>query len=136
VPRLRLWGDAAQAFGYEPGTLDPAIEGRDKYYVPLAGRARHEAVPLERLYVLGRATAGEPGRISRLHGSRAMEAVFEHSYRGQYLEPLGLAQRHFRQCAALLAAIEVYAADRVRGYDVFEREAARLASHIRAGGAN
>jgi hypothetical protein len=133
VPRLKLWGDAAEAFGHERGTLDLAIEGLDKYHVPLAARSRREPAPLARLYVLGRAAEGAAGAISRLHGAQAMGAVLEQSYRGQYLAPLGLAQRHFGQCAALLAQVEVYAASRAWGYDLFEREAARLERHIHSG---
>lgn len=133
VPRLKLWGDAAEAFGHERGTLGLAIEGLDKYHVPLAARSRREPAPLKRLYVLGRAAEGQAGAISRLHGVQAMAAVLEQSYRGQYLAPLGLAERHFRQCAALLAHAEVYAARRAWGYDVFAREAARLERHVRSG---
>lgn len=135
VPRLKLWGDAAVAFGHARETLDTAIEGLDKFHVPLAACARREAAPLKRLYVLGRAADGEPGAISRLRGAQAMEALLQQTYRGRYLGPLGLAERHFRQCAALLAEVEVYAASRVWGYDVFEREAAGLEEHIRSGGA-
>ena len=49
-----------------------------------------------------------------------------------YLGPMGLAAQNFRQCAALLARAEVYAATRAWGYDVFEREAGLLERHILA----
>lgn len=133
VPRLKLWGDAALAFGHARETLDVAVDGLDKYHVPLAARSRRDPAPLKRLYVLGRAAPGEASGISRLHGTQAMEALLEQRYRGQYLGALGLAQRHFRQCAALLAQVEVHAASRAWGYDVFEREAAGFERHIRAG---
>jgi hypothetical protein len=62
-----------------------------------------------------------------------MEAIMAQTYRGQYLAPMGLTGRHFAQAAALTSRIEVYAASRVWGYDVFDREAERLAQHIIAG---
>jgi hypothetical protein len=133
VPRLKLWGDAALAFGHARETLGRAVDGLDKYHVPLAAGSLPAPAPLKRLYVLGRAAPGEASGISRLHGTQAMEALLEHSYRGHYLGALGLAQRHFRQCAALLAQVEVHAASRAWGYEFFEREAAGLERHIRAG---
>jgi hypothetical protein len=43
---------------------------------------------------------------------------------------MGLTARHFLHCAALASRIEVYAATRTWGYDVFDREADRLARHL------
>ncbi len=62
----------------------------------------------------------------------AMEAVMAQTYRGVYLAPMGLAGRHFRQCAALVASAGIFAASRAWGYDVLEREARRLEAHFRA----
>ena len=52
------------------------------------------------------------------------------TYRGGYLAPMGLTSRHFMQSAALAGRIHVYAATRAWGYDVFDREAGRLARHL------
>lgn len=130
LPRLKLWGDAAAAFGHDKATLDVAVEGLDKYHVPMEAAARPTPAPLRRLYVLSRAPEGQEGRIERLRGQAAMRAVMGNTYRGQTLAKLGLSARHFSQCAALLERIEVYAASRAWGYDSFEREAARLERHV------
>lgn len=130
LPRLKLWGDAAAAFGHDRNALDPAIEGLDKYHVPIAASGEARPIAFRRLYVLARAEAEGPGAIVRLRGQTAMAEVMAQTYRGQYLAPMGLRTRHFRQCVALLAHAEVYAAARIWGYDVFEREAARLEQHI------
>ena len=128
LPRLKLWGDASSAFGHDSGRLERVAEGMDKYHVRLPARTDARPVPLRRLYILGRADT-EP-EIVRLRGAAAMEAIMAQTYRGLYLPTLGLAARHFRQCAALAASIEVYAANRAWGYELFEREAERLASHL------
>ncbi|UIJ44705.1 hypothetical protein LZK98_16855 [Sphingomonas cannabina] len=128
LPRLKLWEDAAHAFGHDPAALDRAVEGLEKFHVPIGRTADARPVPLRRLYTLARAEDGE-GRILPLRGSEAMAAVMENSYRGLYLPTLGATAAHFRQCAMLLRHVEVFAATRAWGFDVFEREAAMLERH-------
>ena len=130
LPRLKLWGDAALAFGHDSAKLDRAIEGLDKYHVPLTLAASLQPVPFRRLYILARTANGEAPAVSRLKGQRAMAAIMEHTYRASYLGPMGLASQNFRQCAALLSRIGVYEARRDWGYEVFEREADLLEQHI------
>jgi hypothetical protein len=130
LPRLKLWGDASAAFGHDKGALEPAIEGMDKYHVPLSTPPEAKPVPFRRLYLLERTEAREERGIVRLRGREAMEAIMAQTYRGAYLRPMGLGARHFLQCSALASRIEVYAARRSWGYDVFEREAERLARHL------
>lgn len=132
LPRLKLWGDAAKAFGHDSASLDRAIEGFDKYHVPLAEAGAVRAVPFRRLYLLARTEEGEAPAISRLHGQRAMAVVMEHTYRNGYLAPMGLAAQHFRLCAELMRRAEVYEARRDWGYEVFAREAELFERHIQA----
>jgi hypothetical protein len=131
LPRLKLWGDAARAFGHDSTALDRAIEGLDKYHVPLAGAGATRAVPFRRLYLLARTAPGQAPGIFRLHGQRAMAIVMEHTYRNGYLGPMGLAAQHFRLCAKLMQEVEVYEARRDWGYEVFDREAEVFGRHIR-----
>ena len=130
LPRLKLWGDAAQAFGHDRAALDPAVEGMDKYYVPMAHIGEVRPVPLRRLYLLAKAEEGAETSFVRLSGHTAMEAALGQTYRGNYLRPMGLAVRNFRQCAALVARAEVYEARRAWGFDVFEKEAGLLERHL------
>jgi hypothetical protein len=58
--------------------------------------------------------------------------VMEHTYRNNYLGPMGLAAQHFRLCAELMRRAEVYEARRDWGYEVFAREAELFERHIRA----
>jgi hypothetical protein len=130
LPRLKLWGDASAAFGHDKGDLEPAIEGMNKYHVPLSMPPAAKPVPIRRLYLLERTEATEERGIVRLRGREAMEAIMAQTYRGFYLQQMGLSARHFLQCSALASRIEVYAAARSWGYDVFEREAEWLAQHL------
>jgi len=133
LPRLKLWADAAEAFGHDSASLDRAIEGLDKYHVPLAPSGEQRPFPLRRLYLLARTTEGEAPAIRRVVGQQAMTAVMQQTYRNQYLSPMGLAAQNFRLCAALLSEVEVYEARRNWGYDVFAREAELLENHVLQG---
>ncbi|MGZ9098240.1 MAG: hypothetical protein ACXW3O_00925 [Brevundimonas sp.] len=129
LPRVKLWGDAIEAFGHDRGTLERAIEGRDKFHVPLTSMGPAHPVPLKALYVLSR--AGQEGpMITRLQGRQAMQAVMAQTYRAQYLGPMGLKARHFAQCGELLKHIGVYSAARVWGFDVFDAEISRIEQHV------
>ncbi|HMG46792.1 MAG TPA: hypothetical protein VK614_04970, partial [Allosphingosinicella sp.] len=130
LPRLKLWGDASTAFGHDKRQLDPVIEGMDKYQIALPTSQDARAIPFRRLYLLGRAEAGQNAGIARLRGRAAMETIMAHTYRGAYLQTMGLTSRHFLQCAAIASRIQVYAATRAWGYELFDREAARLARHL------
>lgn len=130
LPRLKLWGDAAEAFGHDSVLLDRAIEGLDKYHVPLVPARAVRPVPLRRLYLLARTDEGQEPEIQRLQGQRAMAAAMEQTYRNLYLGPMGLAAQNFRQCAALLAQVEIYEARRDWGYEVFGSQAELLERHI------
>lgn len=130
LPRLKLWGDAAATFGHDSDTLDPVVEGLDKYQVPLGPGGPVRPIPFRRLYVLSRSEEGRDGTVERLQGRAAMAAVMAQTYRGLYLRPLGLATRHFQLAAALLGHAEIYAASRAWGFDVFGREADRLERHF------
>ncbi len=130
LPRLKLWGDASAMLGYDPQSLERAVEGMEKYHVPLAAPPRAQPVPFRRLYLLRRAPADEPGEIVRLRGRDALETVMSHTYRGEYLQQMDLGRRHFLQSASLANRIEVYAASRRWGYDKFAEEADSLARHF------
>jgi len=130
LPRLKLWGDASRAFGHDSRTLDPVIDGMDKYHVKLAAQREPRPIPFRRLYLLGRAEAGAEAEIAPLRGRAAMEAIMAQTYRALYLPVLGLSSRHFLQCAALAGRIQVYTAARAWGYEQFDREAGRLARHL------
>lgn len=130
LPRLKVWGDAAEEFGHKRSNLDQVIEGIDKYHIPMVRAARARAIPFDRLYVLSQSDSHETGTVTRLRGAEAMAAVMTQTYRGIYLAPMGLREWHFKLCAAVVTNAKVYAACRVWGYDVFAREANILERHF------
>lgn len=129
LPRVKLWADALETFGHDPQVLDRAVEGVEKYHVPMAPIPEYAPLPLKAVYILSRVKPGH-ATIERLRGCEAMEALIANTYRSHYLEPMGLLARHFSQCHALLRHVGVYSAARVWGFDVFDDEVSRIERHI------
>ncbi len=107
IPRIKLWQDAARAFGLDPDQLPPIRQGIHKYL--LMGEALRRAsqpVPLRVLYLLQRrrqdAAATDPPRISRI-GSQKTAALRlrNQAYRPRFVRGLGQEGANFLALASL-----------------------------------
>jgi hypothetical protein len=107
IPRIKLWHDAARAFGLDPDALPPIRQGMRK--VLLSGEAVRRAsrpVPLKALYVLEgqRLGGGETCQpsITPIGGERqAVIALCEQSYRPRFVRGLGREGSTFLALARL-----------------------------------
>lgn len=131
LPRLKLWRDAAETFGHDSDTLERAIEGRDKYHVPLVPSWTGGPYPLARVYILRNAAVGAEARIVRLASSSAVSSLMANTYRPALVRRMGRVDGNFMQATAVAHHAAVFSAARHRGFDVFAREAARLEDHMR-----
>jgi len=131
LPRLKLWRDAAETFGHDSRALERAIDGRDKYHVPLASTGDRGPYPLARIYLLRNVADGAPEAIEHLTAAPAVRALMANTYRRGFVRKMDLLDRSFQQATAVAHHAAVFSAARHRGFDVFEREAERLADHLR-----
>ncbi len=130
IPRLRLWRDGLEASG-----RDPALYARsfgdaryDKYDVPVAAAEQaSENLQLAAVYVLGQ---GEAARIERLAGIAAAEALFAHTYRGQYVGLSDTAAAHMTACMRLMACTPVFRMDRCWGLDRMDEQGEQILDHV------
>ncbi|MBI3676003.1 MAG: hypothetical protein HY243_05240 [Proteobacteria bacterium] len=129
LPRLKLWRDAVDTLGHGDKDLDRAVEGLEKFNLPLSRSATTGPYPLKRLYILNKAEDASGG-IERILGTAALEAVMSQTYRGHFLKTMGRSAQHFGQAAKLLQHAQVYSAPRRWGYDVFAEEAEKLERHF------
>lgn len=133
LPRLKLWREAAENFGHDSAGLERAIEGLDKFHVPLTRvGAPTRPYPLRAVYALQVSTPEGGSEIARRRGSAALGAILHQTYRRHWLEVMGLSQQHFARCIEIANRIDVYSAPRLWGYDVFEREAEKIERHVQA----
>ena len=121
VPRLRLWGQAIEATGRSRDGLARAYAGDDsfdKWEVPLgAGGAVGEGVKLAAIYVL---EDGDDFEILPLTGVDAADALFAHTYRGEYVEAIGGGEAHWRGVLGLMGAVATFRL--IRPFELSRRE--------------
>jgi hypothetical protein len=129
LPRIKLWQDALDRFGLARTDLERTHDGVDKFHLPLPAQLHREPVPLEAVYVLSDAVGWAP-EVTALSGVAAVEALLRNIYRPQYLRPMNLAEQAFRQTVRIANQAGVFEAPRVRGFEVFAPEAARLERHF------
>jgi hypothetical protein len=133
MSRLKLWRDAAEAFGYDSRKLERVVDELDKYNVPLKASVAKGPFPAARMYILSDRAAGAATEIVPLTGSTAVQAIMSNTYRNIYLQPMRLTGANFVQATLLAKSARIFAAPRCRGYDVFAQEAARLEHHFTRG---
>ncbi|MDB5694920.1 MAG: hypothetical protein JWN21_463 [Sphingomonas bacterium] len=125
IPRLRLWRDALEASGRDPGDHAVSYAGADKFDVPIAA-TEDQPLPLRAIYLLGRA---EPTTITPLTGAHAVAALVANTYRGSYVRAAGLAGRHLAACTDLARRVPVFAFDRRWDQACIDADAAVLVAH-------
>jgi hypothetical protein len=113
-PRVRLWRESLDVLGLDSEGLEPSyVQGAfDKWDLPVPiGDATREALPLAGIYVL---EDGADIAIGRLGAAAAAAALFDHTYRGGYVERIGGAARHWRAVASLCAFVPIFSLKRPR----------------------
>lgn len=131
VPRLRLWGEALDHMGLARGGYERSYvdEGFDKWDVPVAGEGlAAEGLALGAIYVL---EDGPEIAIAPLGGAAAVTALFDHTYRGEYVERAGGQALHFRSATALALAVPMFRLERPRDLSRLDRLGQALLAHAR-----
>lgn len=114
VPRFRLWRDAIHTLGLSPDGLERSYvdEDFDKWDVPASSSdLAPEGLALRALYVL---EDGPEIAITPLAGAAAVEALFDHTYRGEYVARTGSAAKHWLEVTALARIMPVFRLTRPR----------------------
>jgi hypothetical protein len=105
IPRIKLWHDAARAFGLDPDQLPPIRQGMHK--VLLMGEALQRAdqpVPLRALYLLQqrRRADGEERHITRISSQKtAALRLRNQAFRPRFVRGLGQEGANFMALAQL-----------------------------------
>jgi hypothetical protein len=132
VPRVRLWRDALEASGRFADGEERAADEWEKYNVRTEHSAiRHDAA-LSHLYLFAGDGSEVDTIVTRLSGSRAVQALVENTYRGAYVKMLGKTQRHFDQCVSLAKKLAIFEVRRPWGLDVLDQVGIALEAHARA----
>ncbi|GAA4008200.1 hypothetical protein [Sphingomonas humi] len=128
-PRVRLWREALDRFGLGSEGLEPSYVDADydKWDLPVAAAdLAADELPLAAIYVLE--DAAEIG-FAPMGGADAAEALFDHTYRGGYVEQVGNAAAHWKTVAILAASVPVFRLQRPRDLNQLEALGRALLAH-------
>lgn len=111
IPRIKLWHDAAKAFGLDPSQLPPIRQGLHKYL--LMGEALQratEAVPLQALYLIHQrrhdSADPEADRITRIISQKAAALRLRNqAFRPRFVRGLGQEGANFMALAQLQSRV-------------------------------
>lgn len=132
VPRVRLWRDALEASGRSAEGEERAADDWEKYNIRTHHSAiRHEA-PLSHIYLFAGDGSDAETVVTRLSGSRAVQALVENTYRGAHVKLLGKSKRHFDQCVSLAQNLAIFEVRRPWGLDVLDQVGTALEAHARS----
>jgi len=132
VPRVRLWRDALEASGRSADGEERAADEWEKYNIRTSHTAiRHEAA-LSHIYLFAGDGSETDTVVTRLSGSRAVQALVENTYRGAHVKLLGKTKRHFDQCVSLAQNLAIFELRRPWGLDVLDQVGAALEAHARS----
>jgi hypothetical protein len=132
LPRLRLWEEALQAFGHDPSYLSRAYVGDsdwNKYDLPLTLELDRPELDLAAVYVLERGTTFG---VETLTGIEAADAVFAHTYRGEFVAAAKNERRHWSTVTRLVQHMGVHRLSRVWGLGRMDDQGGLMLRHIEA----
>lgn len=130
IPRFRLWEDALARQGRTSDGLSLSYaddESYRKFDVPVGEGSRVPAsLPLGAIYVLQRSAEAS---VRPVAGLAAIEHLYAHTYRGEYVALLGLREAHLRNCASVAERVPIFEARRIWDVSAMDRDNAVLLRH-------
>jgi hypothetical protein len=128
-PQMKLWPDAAEAFGIDIVQHERVHERLEKRMIAVEPRFVSGAADvLAEIFILAE---GAPTRVEALDLQGALVELLRHSYAPRIMRALGLQGRHMEQCARLASMLPVrrLVVDRSRSVeeivDLIDGEASR-----------
>ncbi len=104
--RLKLWGDALDALGWNNDDLERDFFRTEKFHVPQSGNELRQPVPLRAIYLL---EWNENHSVIRLSGRVALRRFLASAtFRGSLIEQMGKTSAYSRQCLELVRRVPVW----------------------------
>lgn len=99
-PQLKIWRDTAKKLDIDTSPLKRIRMQVDKFAFPLHEQFYSEPLPIKAVYILN--PHNQPDlRVEEITGMNKFQPLKNQSYRGGYLEGLGLNAQHLTLCASL-----------------------------------
>ena len=133
LPRLRLWEDALVHSGRASKEYERSFEGADdwnKFDVPIGPDllSRHP-LPFAGAYLL---ETEDEFSITQLGGLEAAETVFEHTYRGAYVDIADRQESHWTTSVKVVRTVPIFRLARERGLGILGAQAEQIRRHAQS----
>ena len=122
LPRLRLGEEVLEASGRDASAFPRSYVGDEdfrKYDVSIDANAAREASEIKAAFILDR---GDSFNVEPLSGSDAANAVFDHTYRGAFVNQVEGHRAHWTATVALLRKVPVYRLSRIWNMDRLDEQ--------------
>ena len=133
LPRLRLWREALEATGRKASQYPRSYcgdESFDKYDVSITSNAARDPSQMAAMFTLDR---GLEFAVDRLNGIEAINAVFDNTYRGTYLDRVDGHRSHWSAAVELVRKVPIYRLARVWGIDRLDDQCELILNSVRNG---
>jgi len=105
-PAMKLWQDAADYFDIETKDCHSVVARENKYHIPYEDIFCQEPKLLAGLYILEKKS--ENFSVVNLNTIQKVENLILHTYTKRYLDVMGFADRHLKNCLALAGACPIF----------------------------
>lgn len=105
-PQIKLWHDAIVKLGIDTSRLQRIRRQINKYAVPLTTGFCHTPLPIRTIYIL-QSHNQKQYLFKPVEGFSKFQPLKNQTYRGGYLEGLGLQEQHLKICAQLAGRIRL-----------------------------
>ncbi|SDF15646.1 hypothetical protein [Sporomusa acidovorans] len=106
-PQQKLWQASAAMMGIDTAAFDRVCEDKDKYAVPVAAGFRRSPVPVAAVYEIVVKPCADVS-IVPLKGAAKLTTIMGNTYRGEFINGLGMQVTHFKQCAHLIKQVQAF----------------------------
>ena len=131
ISRIRLWEDARAALGFDGPGVERAMQGYNKYFVPVRPpRNPIQSRRLRRVYQLHRVPNGVT-EVTRLRGADAVEVLMQNVYPPGLADRLGYQSHVFMVCTAAARDVPVFRLSRPWDFAALDQGIELLENHLR-----
>lgn len=113
--RVKLAQDTLESLDRDAAELPRTGGTREKYHLEFDSRSSGAPVRLRGIFLL--AWGDDSPKTVRLHGLDAIDVVAGHTYRQEFVQPLGLDRAWLHQAATVARIVPTFRLIRPRGYD-------------------
>lgn len=114
-PQQKLWEESLNKFGMECKDFLPLYGRETKFSVPVSLNFSYKVLPLAGIIELVK-SEDESIKIQSITGLERLHTIYRHTYRNQFIQPLGIMEWHFKNSINIINHLPLYQLKRPTTY--------------------